>query len=252
MAHGYAASVSHEAEETGARPVYESMAKEYAAELDRNPWNSLYERPGTVALLPPVAGKQVLDVGCGPGSLSAWLARNGARVTGFDASAAMVELAEKRAIPSASFAVADLAEPLAFLDDTFDMAVAGLVLHYLRDWVAPLRELRRVFRPDGTLVFSTHHPASDVHLAASGNYFATELIHDRWTKGGRNFDVTFWRRPLTDMFSAIEEAGFRVERLSEPQPLEQCRDRYPEAWARLTAEPHFVFFRLTSRSSTPT
>lgn len=89
------------------------MAEEYAAELDRNPWNSLYERPGTVALLPPVAGRQVLDVGCGPGSLSAWLARNGARVTGFDASAAMVELAEKRAIPSASFVVADLAEPLA-------------------------------------------------------------------------------------------------------------------------------------------
>lgn len=65
----------------------------------------------------------------------------------------MVELAEKRAIPSASFVVADLAEPLAFLaDDTFDMAVAGLVLHYLRDWVASLRELRRVLRPDGTLV----------------------------------------------------------------------------------------------------
>ena len=53
------------------------------------------------------------------------------------------------------------------------------------------------------------------------------------------------------MFSAIEEAGFRVERLSEPQPLEQCRDLYPEAWARLTTEPHFVFFRLTSRSSPP-
>ena len=236
--------MSHEAEEAGARPVYESMAAEYAAELDRNPWNSLYERPGMVALLPPVAGKQVLDVGCGPGSLSAWLARNGARVTGFDASAAMVELAEKRAIPSASFVVADLAEPLDFLaDDTFDIAVAGLVLHYLRDWVAPLRELRRVLRPDGTIVFSTHHPESDVHLAESGNYFATEQIHDRLTKGCRNIDDTFW---------AIEEAGFRVERLSEPQPLEQCRDRYPEAWARLTTEPHFVFFRLTSRSSQPT
>jgi SAM-dependent methyltransferase len=229
------------------------MAAQYAAELDINPWNSLYERPGTVALLPPVAGKQVLDVGCGPGSLSAWLARSGAQVTGFDASAAMVELAEKQAIPSTSFVVADLAEPLAFLaDDSFDVAVAGLVLHYLRDWVAPLRELRRILRPDGTLVFSTHHPASDVQLAASGNYFATELIHDRWAKGGQRFDVTFWRRPLTAMFSAIEEAGFLVERLSEPQPLEECRDRYPEAWARLTTEPHFVFFRLKPRSPTPT
>lgn len=232
--------------------AYETLAEEYAAELDSNPWNSLYERPATIALLPSVAGKQVLDVGCGPGSLSEWLAQNGAHVTGFDVSATMVELARRR-LPSTPFMVADLAEPLDSLaDDTFDIAVAGLVLHYLRDWVAPLRELRRVLRADGTLVFSTHHPASDVELAASGNYFATELIHDRWVKGGRHFDVSFWRRPLTDMFSAIEEAGFRVERLSEPQPLEQSRDRHPEAWAHLTTKPHFLFFRLTPRSSTPT
>jgi SAM-dependent methyltransferase len=225
--------------------AYESMAEEYAAELESNPWNALYERPGTIALLPPVAGKDVLDAGCGSGSLAEWLVRHGARVTGFDASRSMVGIAEQRGLSQASFTVADLSEPLDFLPDAgFDLVVASLVLHYLRDWVGPLRELRRVLRPDGALVFSTHHPTSDMDLSASGDYFATELLHDRWGKGGAEFEVSFWRRPLTDMFAAIAEAGFRVDRLTEPQPLDECRDRFPEAWNELSTQPWFLFFRL--------
>lgn len=222
------------------------MAQEYADDVEDNPFNALYERPGTIALLPPVAGRRVLDAGCGTGPLSAWLVRNRAEVVGFDTSPSMVRLARERSLSSASFVVADLAEPLQFLaDDTFDVVVAALVLHYLRDWVAPLRELRRVLRPDGTLVFSTHHPALDLRLAASGNYFATELIHDRFTKAGKSYEVRFWRRPLSEMFSAFAQAGLRVERLSEPQPLPECRERFPEAWERLTTQPNFLFFRLT-------
>lgn len=226
------------------------MAHEYASTIESNAWNALYERPATIALLPPVAGKQVLDAGCGSGPLSDWLVRNGAHVTGVEASPSMVEIARERNLPSASFTVADLAEPLDFLaDDSFDIVVASLVLHYLRDWVAPLRELRRVLRPDGVLVFSTHHPASDIQLSASGDYFATELIHDRWTTGRKHFDVSFWRRPLTDMWAAIADADFVVERLIEPQPLPECRERFPEAWQRLSTQPQFLFFRLTPRDS---
>jgi len=169
----------------------------------------------------------------------------GADVTGLDASASMVRLARQRCSGSASFIVADLAQPLDFLaDDAFDVIVASLVLHYLRDWVAPVRELRRVLRPDGRLVFSTHHPALDVRLSRSGDYFATELLHDRFVLAGKSFDVRFWRRPLQDMFSAFSAAGFRVERLSEPQPLPECRERFADVWTLLTTQPRFLFFRL--------
>lgn len=225
--------------------VYDAMAGEYTADGERNAYNALYERPATIALLGPVAGRDVLDAGCGSGPLSAALVERGARVVGFDTSPRMVELARARALPDASFAVADLGAPLPqFADHSFDTIVASLVLHYLEDWVAPLRELRRVLRPGGGLVCSTHHPASDVELSATGDYFATELLHDRWEKGGTTFDVRFWRRPLSAMFDAFAEAGWRVERLQEPQPLPECRERDPEAWARLTTRPAFLFFRL--------
>jgi SAM-dependent methyltransferase len=225
-------------------PVYDSMAREYAADVEDNAYNALYERPGLISLLPPVAGRRVLEAGCGSGPLAAWLVGRGAEVVGFDTSAALVQIARSRGLPGARFEVADLSEPLSFGDHSFDVAVAGLVMHYLRDWVGPLHELRRVLRPGGALVFSTHHPANDLELSETGDYHATELLTDRWEKGGRSFEVRFWRRPLSAMFDAFAEAGFTVERVGEPLPLPECRERFPEAWERLTTRPWFLFFRL--------
>jgi SAM-dependent methyltransferase len=229
--------------------AYEAMADDYADAVDESPFNALYERPGVIALLPEVDGKRVLDVGCGSGPLSAWLVSRGADVVGFDISPSMVRRAERRALRSASFRVADLAEPLSFLEDSsFDVAVASLVIHYLHDWVPPLSELRRILRPDGALVLSTHHPAKDVlELSATGNYLATELLTDRWEKGGKKFDVRFWHRPLSAMFAAFDEAGFVVRKLTEPLPLPECRERFPDEWERLSTEPNFLFFRLSPR-----
>jgi 2-polyprenyl-3-methyl-5-hydroxy-6-metoxy-1,4-benzoquinol methylase len=54
--------------------AYDEMAPEYAVDCERNAYNAMYERPATIALLGPVADRDVLDVGCGSGSLAAWLA----------------------------------------------------------------------------------------------------------------------------------------------------------------------------------
>jgi SAM-dependent methyltransferase len=227
----------------GARETYDAMAADYVAHVEASPYTALYEAPGLRALLPPLAGRRVLDAGCGTGRTSAWLAGAGAEVVGFDASPEMLRRASER-VPSASFSLADLAEPLPFGDGSFDLAVASLVMHYLRDWVPPLRELRRVLRPGGAFVLSTHHPAMDLELSSSGDYFATELAVDRWSLGEREYDVRFWRRPLSETFRAIADGGFRIDELSEPQPLPECRDRFPEAWERLTRRPQFLFLRL--------
>jgi SAM-dependent methyltransferase len=222
---------------------YDTLAEVYAADIDENPYNALYERPGIISLLPPVRGLDVLDAGCGSGQLAAWLAGQGARVTGIDAAPGMVRLAAAR-VPGATFSVADLGAPLAVGDGAFDLVVSSLVLHYLRDWVAPLRELRRVLRPGGALVLSTHHPAQDLELSPSGDYHALEAIEEVWEKGGKPFPVRYWRRSLSAMFDAFAEAGLRVERLAEPLPLPEAGERFPEHWARLRTRPWFLFLRL--------
>ena len=96
-------------------------------------------------------GQRALDVGCGPGALTAELVK---RIGAESVSA--VE-------PSASFAAAvrdrlpgvdvrrSAAEQLPFPDDAFDVALAQLVVHFMADPVQGLREMRRITRPGGTV-----------------------------------------------------------------------------------------------------
>jgi SAM-dependent methyltransferase len=145
---------------------------------------------------------------------------------------------------------ADLAAPLDFAaDQSADLVVASLVLHYLADWTAPLAEFHRVLAPDGAVVFSTHHPSMDWRLHSPDNYFAMLQVTETWEKSGQPFEVTFWRRPLTAMTAAISDAGFVIDRLVEPEPSPELRQRNPQADARIRTGPRFLFFRLVKRGA---
>jgi SAM-dependent methyltransferase len=75
---------------------YDSFAEAYSAVNEVSLHNAYYERPATLALAGDVAGRRVLDAGCGSGPLFAALRDRGAVVTGFDKSAGMLELARRR------------------------------------------------------------------------------------------------------------------------------------------------------------
>lgn len=95
---------------------------------------------------------RLLDVGCGPGSITLDLAERVAEVVGVDGSAAVVEQARSAAGAKGDdttlFEVAD-AMSLPFDDDSFDVTHAHQVLQHVGDSVAVLREMARVTRPGG-------------------------------------------------------------------------------------------------------
>lgn len=95
------------------------------------------------------AGHRALDVGCGPGALTARLvARLGAdAVCALDPSATFVRAVRAR-LPGVDVR-SGAAEQLPFADGTFDLALAQLVVHFMGDPVAGLREMARVTRPGG-------------------------------------------------------------------------------------------------------
>ena len=97
------------------------------------------------------SGQRVLDVGCGPGALSTELVgRLGpAAVSAIDPSETFVVAARER-LPGIAVAQAS-AEHLPFPDDSFDAAIAQLVVHFMTDPVAGLAEMRRVTRPGGVV-----------------------------------------------------------------------------------------------------
>ena len=100
------------------------------------------------------AGQRVLDVGCGPGALTSELVRRlgAGNVAAVDPSEPFVTAARERHPGVAVERAA--AEDLPFPDDSFDAALAQLVVHFMRDPVAGLREMARVVR-DGGVVAAT-------------------------------------------------------------------------------------------------
>ncbi len=111
---------------------YDAIAADYEDHARVAPYNALYDRPAVLEMLGDVAGKRVLDAGCGPGFYAADLVRRGAELVACDASAAMIELARARVGDRARLVVHDLEQPFDWLDDeSFDVAFMALVLHHV-------------------------------------------------------------------------------------------------------------------------
>ena len=115
-------------------PFFASFARQVAGALDLSP------------------GAQVLDVAAGRGALTRELAGQAGRIVAVDAAPRMVELLG-RDLPAVESRVMDAAA-LEFPDATFDLVVAGFVMHILPDPVAAVAEVRRVQRPGGQFAFT--------------------------------------------------------------------------------------------------
>ena len=145
-----------------------------------------------------VPGRSLLDVGCGPGTLTCDLARLVApgRVVGIDAAEEVVQAARAEATRSGPdgvrFEVADLFA-LPFPDGAFDVVHAHQVLQHVADPVAALVEMRRVCRPGGLVAardgdyptFTFWPPEPDVERAVAAYGALTEVNRAHWDAGRR-------------------------------------------------------------------
>lgn len=218
-----------------------ATALRYAEQVDRRPHNAFYERPATLSLLPSLAGKRVLDAGCGAGWYTEYLLAQGATVTAIDASPHLVSFTRERVRGQATVLQADLRQPLTFAADrSFDLVVSSLVLHYLADMGPTLAEFRRILAPEGHLVFSVHHPCLTQRLFQLTDYFTVVEVEDEWPWLGK---VRFYHHSLTGICQALAEASFVIEQLVEPRPVAAFKEVDPEGYARLLRNPGFLVIR---------
>ncbi len=107
-----------------------------------------------LAQIPGIGKGNVLELGCGIGDVSAFLATEGFRVVGGDLDPDQVTLARIRhgETDRLRFAVAD-ARHLEFEAETFDLVVSQNVFHHIPDWGSAVREIARVLRPGGYLLW---------------------------------------------------------------------------------------------------
>jgi len=115
-------------------------------------------RIAVIGWVDPRPGKRILDLACGPGTLSYPLARAvtpGGEVVGIDLATGMIELAQRDAPPGLplTFELMDM-EDLRFPDLSFDAAVSGHGLQFVPDLRRALMETRRVLKPGARMAAS--------------------------------------------------------------------------------------------------
>lgn len=207
--------------------------------------------PAFLALLPPVAGREGLDVGCGEGANTRELARRGAIMHGVDIAPTFVRHAqdeESRRPLGIDYRVGD-AQALDYPAARFDFVTAFMCLMDVPDAGRALAEARRVLRPGGFLQFSILHPcfvpphrkvlrengvARAIEVA--GYFDAGDGQIDTWLFSGvpaaeraglAPFQIPRFHRTLGQWVALIRQAGFVLDQLGEPQASPEDAAREP-------------------------
>lgn len=230
------------------RSAYEEMAESYHKMIEHKPHNAYYDRPNTLSLMPEVKGKSILDAACGPGKYAEILMAQGADVTGFDISPRMVAFAKERNKDAGTFFVHDLANPLDMLEnESIDIVLCALALHYLQDWTPTIMEFHRVLKPEGHLVISIEHPFFEFNFFKSTKYFDIEPVKCTWTSFGKPVEVNSYRRPLHACIASLTDNGFYIDKLVEPKPVAEFEKLDPKHFKELNDFPAFMCIRAVRK-----
>lgn len=165
----------------------------------RPPADTAYPLEYAYYLLGDVAGKRVVDFGCGSGANTALLADRGAHVWGIDISEELLRLGQRRLSSSgrageATF-IAGSAHDMPFPDNSIDVVFGIAILHHLDlDLVA--KEVRRVLKPGGRAIFQ-----EPVRNSAAIRFLRSLIPY-------RAPDISPYERPLTDDELRRFAAGF--------------------------------------------
>jgi SAM-dependent methyltransferase len=223
---------------------YNEMAKYYEKFVDTKPFNAYFERPATLSLFSEIKNKKILDMGCAGGWYTKYLLDRGADVTAMDVNKNMVEITRKRVQNKCQVIQADLNNKLDFIkDNSYDIILASLVLHYIKNISNIFAEINRILYLNGELIFSIHHPLMDFMASKDGNYMEIELMDDEWKMGEERIKIQYFRRPLNQIFQPLIDNGFYIKNVLEPKPTKEFKEKLPESYERQVKRPNFLIVK---------
>jgi SAM-dependent methyltransferase len=189
-------------------------------------------------LLPAVTGERVLDIACGQGRMSRYLARLGADVVGVDISAAMLGKARAIGPEDIAYVRADVARHPAWWDGRpFDGCTCELALMDIDDLPGTLSTVTTLLRQGGWFVASIVHPCFPGSERGRSNWPGEGYECEGWWTSpdhnpeGVRIRVGATHRKLSTFLNALLDAGLEAERFVEPPApvptylLWRCRRR---------------------------
>jgi ubiquinone/menaquinone biosynthesis C-methylase UbiE len=204
--------------------------------------NRNMERPMMFSLVPKnLKNKKLLDIGCGPGVHIKEYSKRGANCVGIDISDEMIKLAKKHC-PQGEFYVGS-AYKLNVKNNTYDIVTASLLLDHIKDINKAIKEIKRVLKKNGLLIFSVPHPITNVFrdtkkksFILTNSYYDKKIKHYNISGSGLKFPG--YPRILEEYFQALINQGFSLEDFRENQIKKSWKKQYPE----FTKIPHMCFF----------
>ncbi len=204
-------------------------------------WGPEGLREADARLLGDVAGRRILELGCGAAQCSRWLADQGARVVGIDISRGMLDQARRfdRELSTATPLIQADGRMLPFSDASFDIVMSAFgVLPFVADSEVVLAEVARVLEPGGRFALSLVHPFTWVFpdsphaddLTVRESYFDRRPYVEEDRTGAALY--TTHHRTMGDRIRELRAAGLVLDDLIEP---EWVRDD-PTPWGAWSPE----------------
>lgn len=216
-------------------------------------WHSRRTAETCAAFLLPqlLPDAEVLDVGCGSGTITAGLARRAARVVGLDMSADVIGAARTHAddcgLSNISFEVGSVYE-LPWEDASFDVVYAHQVLQHLSEPVRALREARRVLRPGGLVAVRDSDYETMVHAPVfPAIEHWRDLYHQVASANGGEADAGRY------LLSWAMEAGFTdiaATASTTAHTDQEGRSEWGEMWAVRVIDSDFAEHAVSSGFAT--
>lgn len=168
-----------------------------------------------------VAGKKVLDAGCGEGHVARLFARHGAEVVAVDISPRLLHLArtfQEQHANEIEFIQADLAQGLPSHRAAFDLAISNMVLDDCHDHTAVLAAIANTLKPTGRLLASLNNPYALVPRGKVDDYFASGPLTQTFGTERAEYEVPFYYRTFEQWVTAFRQVGFLLRAVVDVPP----------------------------------
>jgi SAM-dependent methyltransferase len=205
-------------------------------------WGTYGIAEAELDVLGDVAGKDVIELGCGTAYFSAWLAKRGARPVGLDVTPAQLDTARRMMRETGiEFPLVEAsAEDVPLSDESFDLALSEYGASIWADPDLWIPEAARLLRPGGELVFLCNSPLSVLCMPDEGK-IQERLVRSQFELGrmqwpGENEGVEY-HLGHGDLLRLLRDTGFDVLGLWELRAPESATDHefydfVPAEWAR--------------------
>lgn len=197
-----------------------------ALRLQDSGLNGAIEEPALRALLPPLEGLRIVDLGCGFGHFARFARSRGAReVVGIDISERMLQVARGLTTDPGIRYIHHSIEAWTAPAASADLVVSSLALHYVADFSTVAHHVASALVPGGSFVLSVEHPLCTAHPVGwrteeGRTFWPVDRYADEGIRRTQWFveNVIKYHRRVATYLTTLINAGMSIAAMDEPTP----------------------------------